>query len=348
MRFDQSNQRLQRNRPVYRRLITLSIVAGVALLVALIVNLRDARPPGLPPNPKLRIGIAKLPVDGEAPKLVAGEAPDSTEAPDSPPRDLVAEQPVAPPAPLDGAVDLSGIPAVSRKVSEEGLVALFQQIRNDGSWVNEPPLTTPDERLSLRERLINAPEKYQGEAVYVEGQLVSFDRHALPLSLEPLPPGNVSGLDRYFEAFVFDRDHRMLFLVAVWRHSGEPFSDGDSVLLRGRFLQSYVYDVDVDGDGRQEPWGVPVIVGESLTRQEQQVAPLSVSTPLFVSLGVIAVLFVGVLVAVRLISRRGDRRFEKKMEELRAKGRPRPWRRAGYQGRPQEEKQEEKPGEEEL
>ncbi len=226
--------------------------------------------------------------------------------------------PVGAPEPIEGEIDWSALDVVDGddELSTDGLVALFRQIRNDATWVNEPVDGVEQDTTALWSDLDRDPASHRGKALFLEGSLVAADRHASPLELAPLPRGNPSGLDRYYEAYLFDGAR--LYMVALWRHSGVPFADGDTVRARARFLQLFRYDIE--RDGKTVSARIPVVVADSFTRVPGGRPIASVFGPFAIFVVVFGLVFAVVLAVCVGTFRRGDREFRRRLGELRQRG----------------------------
>lgn len=211
------------------------------------------------------------------------------------------------PSRLDGARSTDG----TSRIDEEGLAYLFQKIRSDPHWTNEGQYTSREEERRLWRILGEDPDAIRGKEFVLEGVLVSDERNEAPHEIYGLPPGNSSGLNRYYRSFFFGNKY---YLVAVWKAPDVTFRDRDRVRFRGIFLQTYANDID--NKGKVETWAVPVLVAESFT-------PVAVAESFhlsylpYVVVGIL-VAFAVALVLVQWILGRGEDAYLKRVRRLRS------------------------------
>ncbi|MBI4585492.1 MAG: hypothetical protein HY717_15875 [Planctomycetes bacterium] len=250
--------------------------------------------------------VSKFP-PGQAPVMISPEK---------------AQQGLPPPPPLGEPRPFSAQPGLlqavaaadqTSRIAEPALDYLFQKIRTDPNWTREFPPQSWKDPAAAWQQFIQHPPGHRGEEICLEGALISAERGRSPLTLEGLSSGALSGLDRYYQSYLYAGGK--LFLVATWRPPAEVFEDHDEVRLRAQFLQ--VYQNDIVHQGKLVKAAVPLIVGDSFTRlppPELQLIPPSAQL-LLIFLGAVLLVYG----TARYILRRGNRRFDEKLKEMRSR-----------------------------
>jgi hypothetical protein len=278
--------------PTVRRLQVLLLFSGLVILVGYTVHLALRRMDGKPTLEQVS------PVGEGIPIQLA--------KPGAPPDAIPPPGPLGDPEPEAGVFDLGSLDRddFTATVSAPGLAHFFRELRNDPSWSREAVPGDRTHSIELWDSLLRQPTRHRGAVIALEGDLISSERNRSPLELAVLPPGNPSGLDRYYQAFVFTGDK--LYMVATWRPPDRLWSDHDGVKARGRFLQVYTYEVEVRG--RRGTASVPVIVAESFVPVDAPERQLGLLDSLKFFAAILGAAFLVTLIAVRWILKGGDSR----------------------------------------
>ena len=199
----------------------------------------------------------------------------------------------------------------TKELSEPAITYLFQKIRTDeAGFRTEVPALAVDKGDQVWKSLIADPDMFRGRLISVKGRIVASEPGDYPLRLEGLDIPNPSGLDRRFESYFVDTDHR-LYLVTTLK-KGRELRHSDAARLRAYFCQLYTNEVEHDGQLRLGT--IPFLVGEDYEFIDQDLpsTTLGDSLPIIIVLIVLPLVAFGVIFVLHLRTRKAFRRLRER------------------------------------